>query len=123
MESGILIKVLLVMLTSASASLGNSLLKAGASSGKEDLLEVRHLPRTFLKPAIIGGVIVYGVSQLLWITALRIIDLSLAYPLMIGLNFSLIMSVAWLYFKEPVSPGKLSGVALIFVGIVTIAAQ
>lgn len=117
-------KILLILLTSATASLGNSLLKVGASGpgeSEEELLEVRHLPRTFLKPAILAGIAAYGVSQLLWITVLRIVDLSLAYPLQIGLNFTLIMLAAWFYFKEPVSRGKLLGVLMIFAGVVTVA--
>lgn len=119
----LLTKVILVILTSATASFGNTLLKIGASrEKKEELLEVHHLPRTFLKPAILGGVAIYGVSQILWITVLRILDLSQAYPLMIGLNFSLIMLIAWSYFKEPLSAGKLFGVGLIFVGIALAAA-
>ena len=118
----IFVKVILVILVSATASLGNTLLKVGASRGRgEELLEVRHLPRTFLKPAIIGGIVAYGVSQLLWITVLRVVDLSLAYPLQIGLNFVIIMFIAWSWFKEPVSAGKLLGVLLIFAGIVLIA--
>lgn len=122
-DTTMLTSIILVILTSVTAALGNTLLKVGASRENEgELLEVHHLPRTFLKPAIIGGIVVYGVSQLLWITVLRILDLSQAYPLMIGLNFVLIMLIAWFYFKEPVSAGKLFGVGLIFVGIALAAA-
>ena len=114
-------QIILVLLTSICASLGNTLLKAGASAGGEgELLELRHLPRTLLKPAIIGGAIVYAVSQLLWITLLRVMDLSQAYPIQIGLNFAFIMLIAWLYFKESISPGKLLGMALILGGIILI---
>jgi len=115
-------KIILVLLTSASAALGNTLLKTGASHGLEgEEFTMRHLPRTLLKPVIIGGVVIYGISQLLWITVLRVMDLSLAYPLQIGLNFTFIMAAAWLYFKEPVSPGRLAGVALIFAGVIATA--
>lgn len=115
-------KIILVLLTSMCAALGNTLLKTGASQGTENGgFSLRDLPRMFLKPAIICGIITYGISQILWITVLRVIDLSLAYPLQIGLNFSFIMAAAWLYFKEPVSLGRLAGVALIFVGVIAIA--
>lgn len=111
--------IILVLLTSLCASVGNSLLKAGASaSGEGELLEIRQLPRTLLKPAILGGATAYAISQLLWITVLRIMDLSQAYPIQIGLNFIFIMLVAWLHFKEPVSWGRLLGIVLIFAGIV-----
>lgn len=116
------VKIILVVLVSATASLGNSLLKAGASGGREEeKLELHHLPRTFLRPAILGGAFAYGVSQLLWVTVLRVVDLSLAYPLQIGLNFVLIMLIAWWYFKEPLKPGRLVGIALIFAGILMVA--
>jgi multidrug transporter EmrE-like cation transporter len=117
----LVLKIMLVLLTSATASLGNTLLKTGASSGQE-LLELHHLPRAFLRPTILAGVAAYGASQLLWITLLRVIDLSLAYPLQVGLNFILIMLVAWSWFKEPISLGKIAGAALIFGGIVMVTA-
>lgn len=128
--------ILLVIAVSAFATLGNSLLRLGAVSGRgddnasdpgravdpvEDPMDFRQLPRTLLKPAIIGGVAAYGAQQLLWITLLRIADLSFAYPLLVGLNFILIMTVAWSYFKEPVTKWKLAGAGLILAGIITIA--
>ncbi|MCL6106473.1 MAG: SMR family transporter [Actinobacteria bacterium] len=120
----IAIKIMMVLLVSATASLGNSMLKAGAShsnGGDGKPLMLKQLPRTFLRPAILAGVAVYGVSQFVWINVLRVVDLSLAYPLQIGLNFVLIMLVARWYFREPLTPVKLAGIVLIFVGIMTVA--
>jgi multidrug transporter EmrE-like cation transporter len=114
-------KIILVLLTSLTASLGNTLLKVGASRAGDEQLELRRLPRTLLGPAVLAGAALYGLSQLLWITILRIEDLSMVYPLMIGLNFVLIMAIAWSYFKEPVSVGKLAGIVLIFVGVAAVA--
>lgn len=114
-------KIFLIVMTSLTASLGNSLLKKGATlsgENKQELLQARHIPRTFLQPAILAGVFIYGMSQLFWITVLRVADLSLVYPLQIGLNFTLIMLAAWIYFKEPVSKAKMLGVGMIFAGIV-----
>jgi multidrug transporter EmrE-like cation transporter len=117
-----MIKTLLLISVSLFAVLGNSLLKMGASSGDDDeLLKLSQIPRAALRPKIIAGALFYGISQLLWITVLRIADLSMAYPITIGLNFSFIMFVAWYHFKEPVSLGKLGGMSLIFAGVVTIA--
>lgn len=44
-------------------------------------------------------------------------ELSLAYPLQTGLNFTLIMTVAGLHFREPMSRSKLGGILLILAGI------
>lgn len=123
-----LVWILLVIAVSAFATLGNALLKLGASGrGRAtdpvtEPMDIGQLPRTLLKPAIIGGIAAYGAQQLLWITLLRLADLSFAYPLLVGLNFILIMAVAWSYFKEPVTKWKLAGAGLILAGIITIAA-
>ncbi|MBK5225833.1 MAG: hypothetical protein JJD96_04565, partial [Thermoleophilia bacterium] len=50
-DISLLTRIILVILTSATGSFGNTLLKVGASrESEEELLEVHHLPRTFLKP-------------------------------------------------------------------------
>ncbi len=117
------LKIILVLMVSSTATLGNSLLKEGASRGLRDggLLRLEHLPRAYLRPAVIGGVAVYGFSQVLWMTLLRLLDLSLSYPLQIGLNFVFIMLVARWHFREPLTSWKLLGMGLILAGIVTIA--
>ena len=121
----IAVKVMMVLLVSVTASLGNSMLKAGASygsnGGDEMPLRLKQVPRTFLRPAILAGVAVYGLSQFVWINVLRVVDLSLAYPLQVGLNFALIMLIARWYFHEPLTPVKLAGIILIFAGIMTVA--
>jgi len=114
--------LLLLLAVSATAVAGNTMFKLGATHDPEDdPVAIGHLHRTLFKPVIIGGMFSYAVSQLLWITLLRISDLSWAYPLSIGLNFTLIMTVAWVHFREPLSWGRLAGVVLIFGGIVMVA--
>lgn len=111
----------LVLGVSILASGGNTMLKMGASSlGEHKLGGVRMLG-AYLKPLIAAGLLLYILSQVLWIAELKLVDLSLAYPLQVGLNFLLINSVAWLSLKEPFSVGKLSGIVLIFGGIFTVA--
>ncbi len=117
------VTIILVLMVSLTATLGNSLLKAGASGGgRNGLLQLHQLPRAYLHPAVIGGICVYGFSQVLWMTLLRILDLSVSYPLQIGLNFVFIMLVARWHFREPLTPGKLMGMGLILAGIITVAA-
>ncbi len=111
----------LVFSVSLFAALGNTLLKLGATRGLgEAPITIGTLHHTLLKPVIIAGVAAYAVSQVLWITELRVADLSLAYPLQIGLNFTMITGIAWLYLKEPMAAGKLMGIALILAGIVLV---
>jgi multidrug transporter EmrE-like cation transporter len=112
----------LVLAVSILASSGNTLLKIGASALNRDrMLKGGRLLEAVVKPMIITGLLLYVVSQILWIAELKFVDLSLAYPLQVGLNFLLINSVAWLSLKEPFSPGKLTGIILIFGGVFTVA--
>lgn len=112
--------LLLVLSVSAFAVLGNTLLKKGAGGlAQQDGRIWARIRQACLRPAILWGVAAYAASQFLWIAVLRVFDLSLAYPLQVGINFTMIMTVAWLYFKEPLSAGKLLGAALIFAGVVT----
>ncbi len=112
----------LVISVSLFAALGNTLLKIGASRRDgDDPVALGNFHRTLLRPAVIGGILAYSVSQLLWITELRVVDLSLAYPLQVGINFLLISGVAWSYLKEPMAWGKIAGIVLIFAGIVLMA--
>lgn len=114
----IAVHFLIIIATSIFAALGNTLFKIGATRDPgEGPLQIGHMPRTMLKPAILGGIAAYALSQLLWITVLRFMELSLAYPLQTGLNFTMIMTVAWLHFREPMSRSKICGILLILAGI------
>lgn len=112
----------LVIAVSVFAALGNTLLKVGATHnhGKETV-SIKNLHLVFYEPLILAGIGAYGLSQILWITELRVVDLSLAYPLQVGINFTLITGIAWVFLKEPMSAGKVFGIMLIFLGIIAIA--
>ena len=45
----------------------------------------------------------------------------MVYPLVMGLTFTCLVFMAGSYFREPLSVGKRSGIALIFAGVATIA--
>lgn len=71
--------------------------------------------------ALIGGLAAYAFSMGCWYMALKRIPLSKAYPLL-SLSYVLVwfaaINLPWL--NEAFSPGKLLGVAAIFVGLVLI---
>jgi len=113
----------LILAVSLLAVAGNTMLKAGADRGsRRGLGGWSGLVRTMLQPLVLAGLGAYMLSQVLWITELRVIDLSLAFPLQIGLNFILITIIARALFREPLSGGKLAGIFLIFAGILVMAA-
>jgi drug/metabolite transporter (DMT)-like permease len=77
------------------------------------------LLRLLLDPLILSGLIAAFVAALAWMAALTQLPLSRAYPLM-SLSFVLVVALsAWL-LSEPLSVGKMAGVALIVLGTVVI---
>ena len=69
---------------------------------------------------ISAGLALYGVSTLLWIYALRSVELSYAYPL-ISLGYILVFIASYFLFHEPIGPLRLGGLVLILGGIVLVA--
>ena len=69
---------------------------------------------------LIAGLALYGVSTLLWIYALRTVELSYAYPL-ISLGYILVFIASYFIFHESISVLRLGGLVLILSGIVLVA--
>lgn len=69
---------------------------------------------------LIAGLALYGVSTLLWIYALRTVELSYAYPL-ISLGYILVFIASYFIFHESISLLRLGGLVLIVSGIILVA--
>ncbi len=94
----------LVATTVGLNTLAQVLLKAGAE-------------RNPLNPYLLGGVVVYGLSTLIYISVLSKVNLSLAYPLIIGLTVVFTTLAGSLLFKERVDPSNWVGIGLMISGI------
>ena len=57
-----------------------------------------------------GGLLAIFISALAWIIALSKMELSVAYPVAIGLNFLIIMTFSVLVNGEPLTVNKMVGV-------------
>lgn len=73
------------------------------------------------QPAVLLGVLFYGLAALVWFYALSITEVSTGYPLLVGLTFALVTLGAVVLFKESLSPLKIVGIGLILAGIVIVA--
>lgn len=100
--------LLLITTTVGFNTLAQVLLKAG--SGKY-----------LLNISLLGGVFAYGISTLLYITVLGKINLSLAYPLIIGLTVITTTISGALLFHEKVEPIAWVGIGLMLSGIWAVA--
>jgi drug/metabolite transporter (DMT)-like permease len=99
---------------------GQLLLKAGTNAvGHFEFHWDNALPvgiKLALQPAILSGVVCYGISLVIWIMALSRVPVSIAYP-MLSLGYLINAFAAWAWFNEPLGAQKLLGIAFIILGV------
>lgn len=114
--------VLLLLLISIVLGAGGQLLFKGAARQLPPFAELglaRLILTMFTTPLILTGFGCFFVSSVLWILALRSINLSLAYP-MVALSYVLIFIGSYYLFGEPLNIRHWLGALLIVGGIVLI---
>lgn len=122
MKLALLLTIVASVLLSAASQI---LLKAGMVSkavrsaiSEGDFLSIVTAVAT--TPSILLGFLCFGASVLLWLMVLARVPLSTAYPF-VALGIALTVAAGALIFSEPLSIQKIAGVALIMIGIVTVA--
>lgn len=65
------------------------------------------------------AIILYVITTALWLWVLAHLPLSRAYPFAL-LGAALVPLTAWMFLREPLSPGYLIGMALVLCGIAVI---
>jgi multidrug transporter EmrE-like cation transporter len=78
------------------------------------------LAKALIDPYIISGFIAAFIASLFWMAAMTKFELSAAYPFM-SLAFVLVLLFSAILFREPITIGKVLGMALICVGIIVTA--
>lgn len=66
------------------------------------------------------GASLYALSFLIWMVILSRNELSMVYPLMIGLTLVATTAASWVLLKEPLGALRLTGIAVIFLGVVLV---
>jgi multidrug transporter EmrE-like cation transporter len=119
---------LLVLLTAALTMVANLMLRVGidaaggfSAGGAVQLLQA--LLRLFAQPLFAIGFIVYFLAAVVWFRVVATEPLSLAYPILVSLTFSLVTVAAVLILREPVSARKVVGLLVILAGIVIISLE
>ncbi|MBN2081579.1 EamA family transporter [bacterium] len=115
-------RILLMLILSIALGASGQLLFKGAardlpSFGELGLL--RLAGTMFTTPLILGGFACFFISSVLWIIALRSVNLSVAYPL-VSLSYIIIFLGSYLLFNEPLCWRHWAGAALIVGGIILI---
>lgn len=104
---------------------GQICLKLGASSpgfagtlGSGNFLALAL--RIISTPGIVIGLVLYGISTLMWLGILARAELSFAYPF-ISIGFVVTTLFGWWVLDESVTIYRLLGVCLIILGVVLVA--
>lgn len=71
-------------------------------------------------PFVFLGLALYGIGTVLWLFALKQLDLSLAYPF-VGLSFVMVFVLSIFVLGEPLHVNRLIGSLIIVVGIIFLA--
>jgi multidrug transporter EmrE-like cation transporter len=69
---------------------------------------------------LILGAILYGCSFMLWMLILARIQLSVAYPIVIGATLMATTVGSYLVLKEPLPALRVAGIAVIFIGVTVV---
>lgn len=89
---------------------GQLLLKAGSVGASDLFTQLSRLP-TLL------GLGFYGASAILYLVALQVIPVSIAFP-SVALSYAVIAIIGAVYWNEPVGWQQAAGIVLIFGGVV-----
>ena len=90
----------------------HKLTQTGAVSFETLGTTVRYLVHLFLSPQIILAFTAIFGSALAWIIALSRMELSIAYPVAVSLNFLLVVGASFIFYGEPFTLSKLAGLLL-----------
>ena len=105
-------------------ALAQLLLKAGTNAvGHFEFTSANIVPigmRLALQPYIVGGVVCYVVSLVIWLMALSRVEVSMAYP-MLSIGYVVNAVAAYYLFGESVTALRLAGIGFIIVGVFLVA--
>jgi drug/metabolite transporter (DMT)-like permease len=98
--------------------LGQMLFKFAANHSRA--IEGGLIQKVVLNPPLIGAFAWYGLTAILWFYILTRVPLSAAYPFSI-LGSALVPILAWVLFRETISPQAWLGFAIMLGGFTLIA--
>lgn len=118
--------IILILLGVAVGTAGQLLIKRGLSDiGEIQILSIKEAVSAALKMLtnrfILMGLACSAVAAFFGFIALSRMDLSLFYPISLGLFLVAITMSSWLILKEPVVCFKIIGIVIIFLGIIILS--
>lgn len=101
---------------------GNLLLKAGmnliGTPGEAGLSLFSWLVRVFITPQILGGIVLYVASFVMWLAVLSLMDISKAYPIFVAGSFLIVIGIGATLLSEQLTPIRVLAAVLVLAGVV-----
>jgi multidrug transporter EmrE-like cation transporter len=108
------VSIIYILISVVLGAIAQVLMKFGASTKSEHLLSM------YLNFYTICGLMIYGVSAILWIYALSKVQLSVAYP-MVSIGYIIVILLSFLIFKESINLYKIIGLIGIIISVLFIS--
>lgn len=119
--------ILVLIIPIVTAAVAQLCFKKGISSlGRLDFSfsgVLSLIPRILQNGWLVGGMILFGISFLVYLFALSKSQLNIAYPIFVSAGVIIISLASWFFFKETLSWLQISGVVLIIFGIFLLATK
>jgi len=106
-----------VIICSLSAASSSFLLRRSIDNIGKFELELRSFYALVTQPLFFIGIILYGLTGIIWLRILATERLNIAYPVLISITFVSVSIGSIVFFKETMSTVKLAGLVLIVLGI------
>ncbi|MCD6359250.1 MAG: EamA family transporter [Armatimonadetes bacterium] len=113
--------VIMLIVSVSLGAAGQLCLKQGVNLLGEGIGPVEVVKGIFT-PYIFMGFVCYGLSSLVYLWVLSRLSLSFAYPF-VALSFVIVIVLSWWLLGEELPPLRIIGVALIMIGVLTVAAS
>lgn len=108
-------KYLLLLFSMLFSVVGQFLFKKGLM-GENLSFNFASILKTFMSPYVLGGLVAYGLSTVVWLFVLKNFPLSVAYP-SLALTYVIITGVSVLFLGEAINIIKILGLLLIISGV------
>ncbi|MFH1277359.1 MAG: EamA family transporter [Candidatus Eisenbacteria bacterium] len=114
--------LLMIVFCIGTGSAGQLVMKHGMNTvGKINAAQIlSKMSVAFLNPYVIGGLLLYGISAIVWMIVLSRVDLSFAYP-MVSLGYVFVVVSSKYIFDERVTALRLIGTLVICLGVFLIS--
>jgi len=110
------LKIILIMIAGIFSAFGNLYLKKFSSKSKNIFEGI-----TSFDSELIIGLLFYFLNLLLFITALKSINVSKAYPILAATSFFTTYYLANLFLGEKIEAIQIIGIGIILVGIIIVS--